>query len=78
MVLLNRGLREGLEAGHVFNIWRRGELVNDPIAEELVRLPSEVGGVLMVFKAFDKMSYGLVLDARRPLSIGDEVRAPGF
>jgi hypothetical protein len=78
VVLLNRGLREGLEAGHVFNIWRRGELVNDPIAEELVRLPSEVGGVLMVFKAFDKMSYGLVLDARRPLSIGDEVRAPGF
>ncbi len=78
VVLLNRGDREGVTAGHVFNIWRRGELVNDPIAKELVRLPSEVGGVLMVFKTFEKLSYGLVLDATRPLSIGDEVRAPGF
>lgn len=78
VVLLNLGSRESMEAGHVMNIWRRGDLVNDPIAGELVRLPAEQAGLLMIFKTFEKMSYGLVLDASRPLSVGDEVRTPGY
>jgi hypothetical protein len=30
----------------------------------------------LVFRTFDKMSYGLVMQAERPLAVGDEVRNP--
>jgi len=78
VVVLNLGEREGLEPGNILNIWRRGELVDDPVAKELVRLPAEKAGLLMVFRTFEKLAYGLVLDASRPMSVGDEVREPGI
>lgn len=76
VVAINRGLREGLEAGHVFAIYRRGELVKDPVTKELVTLPQERSGELMVFKVFEKVSYGLVLRSNDVVSVGDELREP--
>lgn len=78
VVLLSKGAREGLTPGNIMNIWRIGDVVVDPVEKERVRLPSEQAGLLMVFKTFEKMSYGLVLEANRPMGVGDEVRAPGF
>lgn len=34
VVTLNRGSREGIEVGHVFEIYKRGQLVRDPVATE--------------------------------------------
>ena len=31
---------------------------------------------MMVFRTFEKLSYGLVLTAERSLSVGDEVYSP--
>jgi len=76
VVVLNRGAREGLVIGNVLAIYRKGALARDRIAAETVRLPSERAGMLMVFRTFEKLSYGLVLQTRRPLSVGDEVRSP--
>ena len=76
VVVLNRGAREGLVVGNVLAIYRRGALARDRIAGDTVRLPSERAGVMMVFRTFEKLSYGLVLQTRRPLSVGDEVRSP--
>ncbi|MCZ6619881.1 MAG: LysM peptidoglycan-binding domain-containing protein, partial [Gammaproteobacteria bacterium] len=76
VVVLNRGVREGLEVGNVLAIYKRGALARDRIANESIRLPSERAGLLMVFRTFEKLSYGLVLTAQRPLSINDEVRNP--
>lgn len=78
VVLINLGQRDDIEPGNIFHLWKRGELINDPIAKEKVRLPGQKGGILMVFKTFEKLSYGLVLDATRPLSVGDQVRSPGY
>ena len=50
--------------------------MRDPVTNETIELPSERAGLLMVFQAYDKLSYGLVLQASRPLSIGDKVRNP--
>jgi len=30
----------------------------------------------MLFRVFNKVSYGLILRAKRPMSVGDEVRNP--
>lgn len=76
VVALNRGAREGVEAGDVFSIYRRGELIKDPVTKEMLRLPQERSGELMVFKAFEKVSYGLIMQSTDVVSIGDEIREP--
>ncbi len=76
VVAINRGTREGLAAGNVLAVFKSGNLVRDPVTNETIELPSERAGLLMVFQAYEKLSYGLVLQASRPLSIGDKVRNP--
>ncbi|WP_404366301.1 LysM peptidoglycan-binding domain-containing protein [Marinobacter sp.] len=76
VVTINRGSREGLEAGNVLAVFRNGNTVKDPYTGEQVELPAERAGLLMVFQTYEKVSYGLILKATRSLSIGDEVRNP--
>lgn len=76
VVVLNRGEREGLKVGNVLAIYKRGALARDRVANEIIRLPSERAGLLMVFRVFEKLSYGLVLQTERPLAVEDEIRNP--
>lgn len=76
VVVVNRGEREGLEAGHVLAIYKRGALARDRIANETIRLPSERAGLMMVFRTFEKLSYALVLETERALAVYDQVRNP--
>ncbi len=76
VVVLNRGKVHGLEVGSVLAIHKRGSVARDRFTRELVQLPTERAGILMVFRNFDKMSYGLVLQTDEPLSVGDEVLNP--
>ena len=76
IVVLNKGLRDGLEVGHVLAIYQTGELVFDKVAQENVRLPDVRAGLAMVFESFDKASYALVLKSNRPLKVLDKVKNP--
>ncbi len=76
IVILNRGERDGLEVGNVLAIDRRGERVRDRIEREWVQLPDERAGLLMVFRTYEKMSFGLVLRATQPLKVMDRVHNP--
>ncbi|MEZ5530620.1 MAG: LysM peptidoglycan-binding domain-containing protein [Porticoccaceae bacterium] len=76
VVAINRGEREGLKIGNVLAIYKRGETVRDRIAKEEITLPNERAGLVMVFRTFEKMSYGLVLKAERPLAVNDLVQNP--
>ncbi|WP_420841776.1 LysM peptidoglycan-binding domain-containing protein [Halomonas alimentaria] len=76
VVALDRGQRDGLEPGHVLMVEQRGELVSDPRTGEQLRLPGEDAGLVMVFKTYQKMSYGLVMEASRTLGVGDRVHNP--
>jgi hypothetical protein len=76
VVAINRGEREGMKPGNVLAVLKSGNLVRDPVTDETIQLPSERAGLLMVFQAYEKMSYGLVLQATRPLSVGDKVANP--
>lgn len=78
IVVLNRGARESLEAGHVLAIMQAGETVSDDVSAErndVVTLPDESAGVAMVFKVFEKVSYALVMKATRAIHLNDKVRA---
>lgn len=76
VVTVNRGAREGLEVGNVLAVFKKGQVVKDPNTAEMIELPSERAGLLMVFRTEEKLSYGLVLKATRPLALLDEVRNP--
>ncbi len=76
VVVINRGEREGVVAGNVLAIYKKGAMARDRIANETIRLPSERAGLLMVFRTFEKLSYALVMMTERPLAIYDEVKNP--
>jgi len=76
IVTINRGEREGLETGDVLAIYQTGEVVQDPVTQEMVSLPDVRAGVVMLFSVYEKAAYGLVLTASRPLAVGDKVKNP--
>lgn len=76
VVVINRGTREGMAAGNVLAVYKRGGQYRDRVQGDMVTLPDERAGLLMVFRAFEKVSLGLVLEAERPLAVKDLVRNP--
>ncbi len=78
IVALNRGARDGLEAGHILALWRDGQRIVDQTDDNKTRikLPDERHGNLFVFRVFDKMSYALILSVRDPVSTGDRFTQP--
>lgn len=76
IVILNRGKRDGLAPGHVLEIFRAGVMVEDPKTGDSVELPQEYAGVLMVVEPLEKLSFALVMEARRALQVHDRVISP--
>lgn len=76
VVTLNKGKRDGLAEGNVLAIYKTGETVRDRVTGESVKIPDERGGLLMVFRTYEKLSYGLVLQANQSMAIMDKVRNP--
>ena len=89
VVVMNRGARNGLAPGDVLSVFQTGEEVRDRYANgsfmsssnligrgELVKLPDEQAGTIMVFKVYDRIGYGLVMEATSDIHILDAVRNP--
>lgn len=76
VVVLNRGTNDGLAVGDVLTVYQAGETVRDRFGGGKVRLPDEEAGTLMVFKVFDRIGYGLVMEATQAIHILDAVRNP--
>jgi nucleoid-associated protein YgaU len=74
--VMDGGKRDGLIEGNVLAIYKTGETVRDRITGEQVKIPDERSGLLMIFRTYDKLSYGLVLNANRSLAVMDKVRNP--
>ena len=77
IVTINRGLKNGLERGHVLQVYRHGRPVAKESKDEASRLtPAEQYADLMLFRVFDRVSYGLIMRSADSVHIGDEVREP--
>jgi LysM repeat protein len=89
VVVLNRGARNGLAPGDVLTVFQAGEVVRDRYAGgtfldpgtslmggEAVTLPDEAAGTIMIFKVYDRIGYGLVMEATSDIHIFDAVRNP--
>jgi hypothetical protein len=76
VVTINLGEQDGLQEGNVLAVHKTGETVRDQVTGERVKIPDERAGLLMVFRVYDRVSYGVVLQASRQLAVMDKVRAP--
>ena len=70
VVTINRGTANGVQVGHAFAVQQEGQRIIDPKTKEHLQLPAEQIGYVMVFKAFDHLSYAYVLESERPIKVG--------
>ncbi|HMM72938.1 MAG TPA: LysM peptidoglycan-binding domain-containing protein [Rhodocyclaceae bacterium] len=78
VVMLNRGKKDGLEAGHVLALYRSGPAVNlrEGQVVSTYNLPDERYGLTFVFRVFERVAYALVMNSERPVVMLDRVRTP--
>lgn len=84
IVALSVGANDGIDNGMTFSVWQPGENIHDDVASnswnraigKRVTLPDEYIGHVMVFRTFDHVSYGLVMDGLRPVKKGDKIKVP--
>jgi hypothetical protein len=77
VVTINRGSANGLDVGTVLELYQYGKVVADRSANnQPVRLPDEKYGSLFIFRTFNRLSYGLVMQVADQVRIGDAARSP--
>lgn len=79
VVVINRGQQDGIEPGVVLSLVHQGRQIRDPQAPKdspTVKLPDEGYGTLFVFRVFDRLSYGLVMQVQDAVRKNDLVRSP--
>jgi hypothetical protein len=86
VVVVNRGARDGLAPGNVLAVFDTGPIVHDndkkgffnldTLGTKKIALPSERTGTFMVFKTFDNISYGLIMEATNLIRVGDKIQNP--
>jgi len=87
IAVINRGSNHGLEVGHLLATYQAGGLAKDRFLDSTsqerggnleleIMLPDERSGIMMIFKTFDEVSYGLVLKSTRSIRKFDRVEKP--
>ena len=79
VAVINKGTRDGLETGNLLAIYTKGMTVRDHYKRGKkveLDLPDTRSGMMMIFRTFDAVSYGLVLESTRVIHENDMVRNP--
>lgn len=91
VVSINLGKQNGIEDGHVLAISRHGKVIRDPeykrdktksadndskLKPDQIQLPDERIGLLMIFRTFDRVSYGLIMQTSDAIYTLDTVHTP--
>ncbi|EIJ44140.1 hypothetical protein BegalDRAFT_3321 [Beggiatoa alba B18LD] len=74
IVVINKGEDDGIEIGHVLQVLHAGGIKED--RGEAIKMPSESAGTMMIFKTFDRVSYGVITNATLAIQLHDEVAIP--
>jgi len=85
VVSINRGALDGLDVGSVLQLYNLGKTVVDTTQAKsgwlktdktMVKLPDEQNGTLFIFRVFNRISYGLIMQVTDPVEIGDVAKTP--
>lgn len=90
-VIINVGEQDSLEVGNILSISKLGNDLVDEVAEgkksfrerfrtifnqETVQLPAQELGTILIYRTFEKLSYGLILSVSEPVEINYQVVNP--
>ncbi len=76
VIAMSTGKADGVDVGTVLVIKQVGRQVTDRQTAEKLRLPDESIGHVLIFRTFDKISYGLIMDSSGFPVVGDKVTNP--
>jgi hypothetical protein len=83
IVTVNRGELDGLDIGSVLVLYHAGKTMVDPVTKdnfdvalEKLQLPDEKVGDLFIFRVYGHVAYGLIMDSKLPVLIGDKANSP--
>ncbi|WP_370680210.1 LysM peptidoglycan-binding domain-containing protein [Comamonas sp. GB3 AK4-5] len=78
VVAINKGLRDGLEMGHVLAVVAQGQRLRDQTSatQDWIQLPDEDNGAALVFLAFERVAYVLLMEGRYGVQVGDKMVTP--
>jgi hypothetical protein len=78
-VVLNKGEQDGIETGHVLAVFQTGAEIRDNFGgkrNDIVQLPDQRAGLVLVYRAFDRVSFALVMESDLDMRVYDSVRNP--
>ncbi len=75
-VAINIGKNAGMRRGYVLRLYSRPRRFYNPVADRTERGRRERIGLLMIFRTFPRVSYGVIMQARREIHVGDTVGTP--
>jgi hypothetical protein len=75
-VIVNLGDLDGMRPGSVLEVLNPGRQIEDPLTGNALDVPGEIAGLIVLYRVFDRVSYGLVTHTERPIRTGDTVREP--
>ncbi len=78
-VAINLGARDGLKTGNILAVEHPGKVVIDRNENQpnfKVKLPDERAGLIMIVRAYEKMSFALIMKANEPIRMNERVYTP--
>lgn len=78
IVSINRGKNHGVDIGTVLDLTHFGKTIVDRTNEkkEIIKLPDQKYGTLFIFRVFNNISYGLIMEVTDVVEVGDIARSP--
>ena len=78
VISINRGEQDKLEIGHVLALYRNrtSDGYDDNGKRISTIIPEERYALVFVFRVFKRVAYALVMEAAKPVIVGDSVRNP--
>ena len=84
VVSINRGALDGLDVGAVLQLYHLGRTEIDSTSKgnvfgmkkDRIKLPDTEVGTLFIFRVFNHVAYGLIMQVTEPVQVGDIAKSP--
>ena len=76
IVAINKGARDRISEGELLSLSAATTISRTAQTLQLHQLPQEERGSLLIVRVYDRVSYGLITQAREPVQVGDKAYAP--
>jgi hypothetical protein len=77
IVSINRGKNQGIDIGTVLDLTHFSRMIVDRTnSKNLITLPGQKYGTLFIFRVFNNISYGLIMEVTDVVEVGDLAKSP--